>query len=103
MVDQRATIDQLFSLPVSHFGCFSRGEGLKGRHRTTLAQFGASSDLWQLDFAFNKHGKITGVTLDEVDNEVICRAIGNRRTGSNACYFARRAKQFPAIARAKCG
>jgi hypothetical protein len=101
--NQQAAIDQLFALPVSHFGCFSRGDGLKGRHRTTLAQFGASTDLWELEFAFNAKGKIAGITLDEADNETICRAIGDRRSGENACYFAKRAKSFPIIAKAKCG
>jgi hypothetical protein len=101
--DQQATIDQLFTLPVSHFGCFSRGEGLKGRHRKTLAQFGASSEVWELEFAFNSKGKITGVTLDEANTETICRAIGERRSGNNACYFSRNAKQFPIVSNAKCG
>jgi len=101
--DQTAAIEQLFALPVSHFGCFSRGHGIKGRHRTTLAQFGSSSELWELEFAFNAKGKIAGVTLDEADTETICRAIGERKTGNNACYFARRANQFPIVAQAKCG
>ncbi len=101
--DQAATMEQLLTLPVSHFGCFSRGDGLKGRHRTTLAQFDSSTELWELEFAFNAKGKIAGVTLNEADNETICRAIGDRRSGKNACYFARRSKQFPMIARAKCG
>ena len=76
---------------------------MKGRQRKTLAQFGASSELWELEFAFNSKGKITGVTLDEADTETICRAIGERRSGTNACYFSRHAKQFPIVANAKCG
>lgn len=101
--DQKSTIEQLYTLPISRFGCFSRGEGLKGRHRRTLAQFDDSPDLWELEFAFNTQGKIAAITLDEATSETICRAIGNRRSGTNACYFARHAKQFPVIAQAKCG
>lgn len=101
--NQEAVIEQLFTLPVSHFGCFSRGDGLKGRHRTTLAQFGASPELWELKFAFNDKGKIAGITLDEADNETICRAVGGRRSKNSTCYFARRQSQFPMIAKAKCG
>lgn len=99
---RKATIDQLLSLPVSHFGCFSRGEALKGRHRKTLAQFGTSKELWELVFAFNSRGKITGITLDEATTKSVCRAIGNQRTGRNTCYFSRRGSQFPIIANAKC-
>jgi len=101
--DPATATEQLLTLPVSHFGCFSRGDGLKGRHRATLAQLDSSTELRQLEFAFNTNGKIAGVTLNEADNETICRAIDGRRSGQNTCYFTRRAKQFPMVARAKCG
>jgi len=101
--DPATATEQLLTLPVSHFGCFSRGDGLKGRHRTTLAQLDSSNELWELEFAFNAQGKIAGVTLNEADNETICRAIGNRRSAENSCYFTRRAKHFPMVAKANCG
>lgn len=96
-------MEQLLSLPITRFGCYSGGEGGAGAHRASLVQLANLDNMWDLEFAFDSAGKIAAVALREASRQAICRATGNRTSGENACYFARYRDRFPAVAAANCG
>lgn len=89
----------LMMLPLEAYGCYGRGNGQRGDHRTTLTQLENDPNLWQLDFAFDENDKISGIRLDKPTQLDFCRAIGDR-TGANRCYFS--GKDFPGLSADRC-
>lgn len=95
----KETAQFLMMLPLEAYGCYGRGNGQRGDHRTTLTQLENDPNLWQLDFAFDENNKVNGIRLDKPTQLDFCRAIGDR-TGANRCYFS--GKDFPGLSAARC-
>ena len=92
----------LADLPVVHFACYSDGSGLTGVHRAALVQLEHDSGLWVLDVAFDGQRRIAGVSLAEADRRQVCRAVGNRKSGPDACFFAASGNSYRGIDPAGC-
>ncbi|SCA57776.1 exported hypothetical protein [Candidatus Terasakiella magnetica] len=92
--------EYLMMLPIKSYGCYSRGRGQSGDHRTTLVQLENDPNLWQLDFAFDQSDKINAIQLRKPSQVDFCRAVGGR-TSSNRCAFS--GKSFPGLSSDRCG
>ena len=90
------------ALPAAHFACFSKGEGSRGGHRAALVQLRHDSGLMVLDAAFGGDGRLIGLSLSPAGRAEVCRAVGKRKSGENACYFARTGLTYNGIDPGKC-